>query len=329
MTTVTDPKLTTALRRAAVAATRAPSIHNTQPWRFVLRRDELEIHADPTRRLHVIDPRGRQLTVSCGCALFNARVAVAGAGYGDKVQRLPDPSHPDLVARIVIDGSLPPEPDLAQLDRAIDLRRTNRRQFSDETVPDEIVDVLIDAAKREGAEMVAITRPEDRLAVARLSKMADQYEITDPAYRAEVRAWTSDDPSRPDGVQAAVVPHVDAGADDDLPIRDFDTRGKGELPVRTRSSLDQCLLLLGTLEDTRMSWLRAGEALERVLLDVAYSGYAVSPFTQLIELAHTNTLLHDELRLQMFPHVLLRVGRAPPTRATRRRPLGDVFTVGN
>ena len=326
MTTVTDPKLTTALRRAAVGATRAPSIHNTQPWRFVLRRDALEIHIDPNRRLHVIDPRGRQLTLSCGCALFNARVAVAGAGYGAKIQRFPDPIHPDLLARIVIDDSLPPEPDLAQLDPAIDLRRTNRRRFSDEIVPDEIVDVLIDAAQREGAEMVAITRPDDRVAVARLSKMADEYENTDPAYRAEVRAWTSDDPSRPDGVQAAVVPHVDAGADDDLPIRDFDTRGKGALPVRTRSGLNQCLLLLGMIEDSRMAWQRAGEALERVLLEIAQRGYAVSPFTQVIELAHTNELLHNELRLRMYPHVLLRVGRAPQTPATRRRRLADVLT---
>ncbi len=160
MSSVIDPKMTTALRRAAVGATRAPSIHNTQPWKFVLRRDALEIYIDPIRRLHVIDPRGRQLTLSCGCALFNARVTVAGAGYGAKIQRFPDPVQPNLVARIVINNSAPPEPDLEPLDPAIDLRRTNRRQFSDEAVPDEIVAVLVDAAQREGAEMLAITRPE-------------------------------------------------------------------------------------------------------------------------------------------------------------------------
>ena len=125
---------------------------------------------------------------------------------------------------------------------------------------------------------------------------------------------------------AFAVPHVDAGAEDDLPIRDFDTRGMGWLPTRTRSSLSQCLLLLGALEDNPMAWLRAGEALERMLLEVARRGYAASPLTQVIEVASTNEQLRNELRLSMHPHVLLRVGRAPATPATRRRRLVDVIT---
>jgi len=88
------------LRRAAVRATLAPSIHNTQPWRFLLSADALEIHADPARQLRVLDHRGRQMTISCGCALFNARASIAAAGYDPPVERLPDPMQPDLVARV-------------------------------------------------------------------------------------------------------------------------------------------------------------------------------------------------------------------------------------
>jgi hypothetical protein len=108
------------------------------------------------------------------------------------------------------------------------------------------------------------------------------------------------------------VPHVDAGANDDLPIRDFDSTGLGWLPVETRSS-NQCLLLLGTLDDQPVAWLRAGEALERVWLEITRRGYVASPLTQLIEVARTNELLRLELQLGMHPHVLLRVGRAPNT----------------
>lgn len=327
MTSVMSPQLTKALRRAAVRATRAPSVHNTQPWRFVLNADSLEIHADRSRQLRVLDPRGRQLLLSCGCALFNARVALAASGYGAKVDRLADWARPDLVARIVAEESHgTDESALALLDPAIDVRQTNRRQFSGEVVPDDMVAALVDAANIEGADVFPIVRPEHRLATARLSQQADEIENANPAYRAELRAWTSDDLRREDGVPAFAVPHVDAGAEDDVPIRDFDTRGMGWLPTRTRSSLNQCLLLLGALEDNRMAWLRAGEALERMLLEIARRGYAASPLTQVIEVARTNELLRQELRLTMHPHVLLRVGHASATPATRRRRLVDVLT---
>jgi nitroreductase family protein len=325
MTAVVSQQQTAALRRAAVRAVRAPSVHNTQPWRFVLDRDTLEIHADPIRQLRVLDPSGRQLSLSCGCALFNARVSLAASGFGVDVERFPDSARPDFVARLVVRDAGTPEDGLAQLDPAIDHRSTNRRRFSDEPVPDDMVHALIDAANQEGAEAVAITRPEHRLAAARLSQQADEIENADPAYRAELRAWTSDDPRRSDGVQAFAVPHVDAGSEDDLPIRDFDTRGTGWLPTQTHSSLNQCLLLLGALDENRMAWLRTGEALERVLLEIADRRYAASPLTQVIEVARTNELLRQELGLAMRPHVLLRVGRAPAAAQTRRRRLVDVL----
>ena len=326
MTSLINPKLTQALRRAAVRATLAPSIHNTQPWRFVLRGDALEIHADWSRQLRVIDPRGRQLLISCGCAVFNARVSLAAAGYDANVERLADPARPNMVARLTVPDRPGNWVPIGELDAAIEQRRTNRRRFADEAVPPEVVYDLVRAANLEGAELFAITSREHRRAVARLSQQADQLENADPAYRAELRAWTTDDSRRLDGVPAAVVPHVEAGAGDDLPIRDFDTRGTGWLPTGTHSTLNQCLLLLGTMEDGPAAWLRGGEALERVLLEIADRGYAASPLTQVIEVAHTHAQLRQELQLDMHPNVLLRVGRAPTTPNTRRRRLVDVLT---
>jgi hypothetical protein len=326
MTSAVRPEVTNLLRRAAVRATRAPSVHNTQPWRFVVHNDGLEVHADHTRQLRVLDPRGRQLMISCGCAVLNARVALEALGCPAEVERFPDPAVPSLVARVVPRpfGSTP-APELAELDPAIDERHTNRRHFLDEEVPREFVDTLVAAAAAEGVQVLSITRPEHRLAVARLSQRADRLENADPAYRAELRAWTTDDPRRVDGVPAFAVPHVDGGAEDDLPIRDFDTRGTGQLPSRTRSSRNQCLLLFGSLEDDPRAWLRTGEALERVLLEIARNGYAASPLTQVVELAQTNDLLRHELGLSMRPHVLVRVGRAPATSPTRRRRLVDML----
>ena len=148
MTSLTEPRLASAVRRAAVRATLAPSIHNTQPWRFLLSGTSLEVHADWSRRLRVLDPRGRQLLISCGCAVFNARVALAAAGYDATVERWPDPTQPDLVARLTLLEQPTAAGPLGSLDSLIESRHTNRRRFTDEPVPADVVDALTAIAAR-------------------------------------------------------------------------------------------------------------------------------------------------------------------------------------
>lgn len=326
MTSLQESRRAMLLRRAAVRATSAPSVHNTQPWRLHLTGDELRLYADRSRQLHVLDPTSRQLVISCGCALFNARVALAASGVGAELQRFPDAQDADLLATMRVgDGASLEPPEIARLDAVLELRQTNRRQFSEEYVPDDLLETLEEASRLEEAQLVVIRDEDQRLAIARLSQQADAIENLNPAYRAELRAWTTDDPTRLDGVPELAVPHVDTGSGDEVPIRDFDTRGTGGLPVQTRSSRRQCLLLICTQGDSAANWLRAGEALERVLLEITRYGFAASPLTQVTELPSSRTQLRHELGLGGYPHVLLRVGKAPATPASRRRRLVDVL----
>ncbi|MEO7259959.1 MAG: nitroreductase [Jatrophihabitantaceae bacterium] len=312
-----------ALRRAAVRATLAPSVHNTQPWQLVIGRGTLEIHADFSRQLQVLDPTRRQLIISCGCAVLNARVSLAADGYPATVRWPADPGRPDLLAELSScpDGDL----SLAMLDPVLTLRRTNRREFFDDAVPSQLIEVLIEAADREGGQLVMIDEPAHRRATALLSQRADAIENADPRYRAELRAWVTEDPRRTDGVAFATVPNGRGPAGDRVPLRGHGAHEHGGLPEHTRSSSDQCLLLLGSDSDDPLSWLRAGQALERVWLEVTRAGYVMSLFTQVIEVPATRQLLRSELGLSMQPHVLLRVGRAPATPFTRRRKLVDVL----
>jgi nitroreductase len=304
----------------------APSLHNSQPWHFELRDGALDVYADRGRQVQVLDPRARQLHISCGCAVFNARVALAAAGVAVDVHRMPDPHRPNLVATL-IPGDGPGDGALARLDGAIDERRTNRRRFTDEDVEPSVVAELVDHARAEGGALMAIVRAEHRQALMRLSQLADRYELADPGYRAELRRWTTDDPRRDDGVSARSVAAVDGTAQDELPLRDFDSAGSAWLPAATHSSSRQCLLLLTTTADDEPAWVRAGEALERVLLELADRGYATSPLTQVIEVRQTHELLREELGLSGHPQLLLRVGRAGAVAPTRRRPVEDVLTV--
>jgi len=311
-------------RRAVVRATLAPSIHNTQPWRFVLRPGVLDVYADRGRQLAVLDPAGRQLYLSVGCAVFNARVSLADSGMSAAVGCLPDAAQPSLLARVEV-GPGAVDRELAALDPVIGLRQTNRRRFASGEVPPEVVSTLVAAAEREDAILHPVVVEDDRTALARLVQRADSMEISDPAYRAELRAWTTTDPDRRDGVRALVVPHVDGTAGDDIPIRDFDSQGKGGLPAETRSGRDQCLLVLGTTTDRPEAWLQAGEALERVWLEATRAGYVASLFSQPVEVAAVRAQLRTDLRLTMQPHMVIRIGRAPVTPASRRRHVAEVL----
>jgi len=295
----------------------APSVHNTQPWRLHLAADRLDLYADLKRQLAVLDPTSRQLYISCGCALMNARVAMAGEGCGIRVQRFPRIPRTDYVASVTPTED-PADLALAALDPVIELRQTNRGQFADEAVPEPVLATLQSAATAEAASLYLIRDAKPKLAVARLSQRADAIENLNPAYRAELRAWTTDDPARPDGVATGPV----AGRG---PLRGFDLGTSGPA-TRTRVSRKQALAVLCTDGDSFVDWLRAGEALERVLLEITRYGLSASLLTEITEVPSIRAELRDELELTGYPHVLMRIGRAPAVPVARRRRLVEVLT---
>jgi hypothetical protein len=163
-----------------------------------------------------------------------------------------------------------------------------------------------------------------RAAVAQLSHRADAFEVADPAYRAELRAWTTLDPNRRDGVPALAVPHVDAGSGDDIPIREFDSHGAAFCRprlARPRTSACWCSARRadpppGCGPAKRCSaccWRSPG------------TGFVATPLTQAVEIPATRAALREALSLDVYPQVLLRVGRAPVTPATRRRSLAEIM----
>lgn len=320
-----------ALYRAAARATLAPSIHNTQPWRFVVAPDRLELYADTTRALAVVDPDGRHLLLSCGAALLGARLSLAAAGIAVRVDLLPDElAAPDLLAVLVPTGETEPDASARRLDAAARSRRSNRREFGPEQLPETVIDVLLRAAHEEGASLQFVTELSDRVALATLTQRAEAVQKENPDYHKELRAWTTDDPARADGVPAVAVPHIARAADgahDEVPIREFDTTGSGQLPSETRSSLHQTLFVLATASDHRRDWLITGEALYRVLLELTDAGYVASIFSQVSEVPAVRQELRRRLRLSANPQLMVRAGTAPPTAPTPRRPLAEVITT--
>lgn len=323
-----QPSLVTraaALEHAADLAVLAPSVHNTQPWLIHVAADSLSLRADRSRQLAVLDPHGRKLAISLGAALFNARVALAAHGWAVAVERFPHPDDPDLLAivrpvRRQVDSALRPLAD------AIASRHTNRRRFDDTPIPGDLLHWLVESAAAEEAILIPLLTVAQRHLVAELTREADRLQNADPAYRAELRYWTTRPQPAGDGIPPTVVPHVDGRQDDEVPLRDFDTQGTGQLPAQTHSSTDQNLVLLATHADDRAAWLRTGEAMQRILLELTLLGWVASPITQAIEVPLTHGRLRAALTGVDHPQMLLRIGMAAPTTAAPRRHRSEVVT---
>jgi Nitroreductase family len=306
----------------------APSSHNTQPWLFRLHGRAVDLHADRARRLPVVDPDDRELTMSCGAALYTLRLALAAFAVDVWVTELPRPAEPDLLARVELTGSPAPgpTPDEATLFAAITRRHTSRARFEPDPVPDAVVGELRAAARAEGAWLYEV--PGWRhAAVAKLLARADRLQMADPAFRAELAHWLRPSHTHHDDgipgyalgrgeIESVVAPLV---------VRTFDM-GAGQAASDEHLLADAPLLaVLGTLEDTVASWLRAGQALQRVLLTATALGLEASFLNQPIEVPTLRRHLARDLGVSGLPQLLLRIGHGPRGSTTPRRPVADVL----
>ena len=137
-------------------------MHNTQPWLFHAAEDVLTLSRDGARRLHVLDPQARQQTISCGAALYLARLGLRLQGFDSIVE---DPSSTDnnwVLARL---RAVPGEPVTAEeavLGHAARSRHTQRGVFEPRPVAEEVVAEMRDAAQEQGAWVRILANPPTR-----------------------------------------------------------------------------------------------------------------------------------------------------------------------
>lgn len=315
-------------------AVRAPSIHNTQPWRWELAGGELHLYADRSRQLAAADPDGRAVLISCGGALSLALLRLAAAGWAAAVDRLPDPADRDLLARVRVTGRQAPDGATMERAAAAERRHTERRPFRPDPVPAEVLDQLVRAAQDAGVYAYPVERTDQRLDLAVAMSWADRVESEDPAYRAELAHWVGPRAEAAgEGVPASAVPHVSAGRPrhTDVPMRDFEAGTRGGQDVAGDVDEQPAYLVLLSRGDGPEQRLRAGEAYLRVSVEAERLGLASSAMTQGVDLPGVRERFRTLMAWADHPQMVLRVGYppvepAPPT-ATPRRPLSAVLTV--
>jgi nitroreductase len=323
--------------QVVVAATRGPSIHNTQPWRFTASPDRLEVFLDRERALPVLDPTGRQQVISCGSAVEFAVVALAAGGSVSGVELLPDPADPDHLATVRIVGPGAGTDEDRALAEAIGRRHTVRAAFQPRAVPAGLIDRLQAEAGAYGTWVKPITRSEEEVATVFLISRAEEMEQADPAYLAELERWLRTDAAAVDGVPVEAVPSGDPRArPSNWLIRDFVVGDREQQPSLEESDPDApppdverpAVVLMGTEDDDRRAWLQAGRALGRLLLQATAAGLAASPLTQALDWPATRTRMRSRLSLMGHPQMLLRMGyppESPDAAVSGRRPVSEVL----
>ena len=314
------------LRRIVEGATRAPSVHNTQPWRWRATDGALELCADPGRRLRSSDPDGRNMVISCGAALHHAQVVATALGWAPSVTRHPDPGRPDLLARMELSPGAPAAGGSELLD-TVEQRCTDRRRFTSWPVPDERLEHLAAVASEWGTTAVALTDVSQRFRAERLILEAADLQAGRREAAAEQRDWL--DRSAVDGIPAGALrgSQIRAGAH----------RGRFEDVVDTDLEgqdvqLADGLVVLCGSEDDRSCWLRAGEGLSAMWLAATAGGLSVVPLSQVVEEPDTR----ESFRIHVLaglghPLLLTRVGWQAIGRSelvrTPRRPLSEVLDL--
>lgn len=305
----------------------APSTHNTQPWLFHIRGDELDLYADRTRGLHTIDPDDRELIMSCGAALFHLRVAMQHFAYHGDITTFPDPMDPDLLARVRLGGLRETSVEERLLFEAIRKRRTNRQPFKDDPVPLPLLQVLQEAAQRESAFLHIVAGEEERFKVADLIAEGDRIQWANKRFRLELAAWMH--PNRNEHHDG--IPGYAQGMNDllscagPIAIRTFDL-GEGQAAKdRDIAIYSPVLAVLCTETDTPQAWLAAGQALDRVLLRARVEGVWASFLNQPIEVPDLREKLGDLIARRLFPQLLLRLGFSSDIKPTPRRDVEEVL----
>lgn len=284
-------------------ATLAPSSHNTQPWRFRLTASTVDLEADRTRALPVNDPFDRELIISCGAALMALRVAAAEAGAGTRVHLLPDGRDADRMARIELTAD-PADADLVALAPFIERRRTYRKAFDGREVALDVIETVSSAAACEGARLLTLD-PGQRRSAGELVTEGDREQWGDLRWRRELAMWMH---PRRDG-DGLSVPALAAPIAQAI-VRTFDMGNGVAAKDRQLLTASPWLTVITTAGDDVLSWLHAGQALQRALLVGCRHGLQASYLNQPVEVPALRTRLQLLMGTAEHPQLLMRWGYA-------------------
>ena len=314
----------------------APFSHNAQPWRLEIDNDAIELYADKTRALPVADPNYRELTISCGAALFHLRIAIRHFGYGDIVEIFPEPNNPNLLARIRLGSKRIPQLEENFIFRAILKRSTNRLTFEDNRLSQSLLSELRSACCSEQSGQQICTQQvsvDKRDAVVNLIAEGDRLQMADPLFRRELAQWLH--PAN--NLNRDGIPGYARGSNRRLDgLTPFISQAVRTLNLgKSQAAKDRklaiqapALILISSESDRPRDWLATGEALTHLLLRARVEDVLASFFNQPIQVPQLRSRLQNLFPESGYPQILLRLGYAQEVEPTPRRSVDEVVSWG-
>lgn len=316
------------------AASRAPSIHNTQPWRWTFDGSVLDLRADRTRQLHVADRDGHSLLVSCGAAVELTAVALRAQGWAAQLELTPDVDDPDLLARFALTGRRAPDLQAVVELSAASQRRSERRVFGPHVVAPEVVERLRIASASSAVLVHFPTRAEEKLNLAVAISAADTAQRNDADYASEMASWrrAGNGAGSDDGIPDTSIPQVRAGhpRHTDVPLRDFEAGVAGGQLITADVDERPVIAIICTDPDRPLDRLNAGRAMMRLMIEAELEGLSTCPLSQSVDLLAFRTRLQTLMSWTGHPQMMVRLGERPagePAARTPRRAVDDVLTT--
>ena len=276
----------------------APSSHNSQPWEFAIDDGAIEIHTAEERWLEVADPDKRELHISLGCAIENLCIAAEHFELKANVEHFESGTPVSMVkftSATETDTTRPRE----LFDEITD-RRTDHHVFTDEPIPDHVLDRLTAMVSEDEVTLFLIVNSSLKNSLAELQARADRLQMDDTEYRKELGFWIGSGALGASWLSArigqTVVTHLDLG----------------DREAQKNSKLLQSAPVIGVLlteTDARTDRVKVGQVYERLALAANSAGVAVHPMSQILERPgmrdELTTLLTDANGL---PQHLFRLG---------------------
>ena len=307
----------------------APSGHNTQPWIFEINEDEMciNLHADRTRALPVIDPDDRELVISCGAALQNLIVAMKYFEYFAEIEYFPVDDDNDFLAKIKPLIGYEPDAEDKKLFKAITARHTNRLPFSDDKIDGYLIQKLKSAVSEEKVNLHIIEGDKLREDVIKLIEQGDKIQSANKSFCRELAQWVH--PNRTNSKDG--IPGYAFGVGDLISFGSPFFIGNlnwGDIQAGRDRNLVKGSPILAVLEspkDRQIDWLHTGMALEILLLKASSQGIAASYLNQPLEVPELAGKLKELLGYKGYPHMLIRMGFGKEVKPTPRREIDEVI----
>ena len=290
----------------------AASAHNTQPWKFKVGDDYVDIFVDWNRHLSVSDPSLRELYISIGCATANMLVAARYWDYQPALSYFPDGEAKNKpAARITLtpagnsSGS-----NTADLFAAVGNRRTDRTIYDKKRLTPEEKEAMPTTRNQS----VILVEDENAIQkIAALTEQATLRTLSRKDFKEELshwvrNSWTYQHDGMPGYAMGIPAP---LSLLSPIMVRLVPIHKQEGPKTREQMNSSSAVAVIVSAADTTADWIKAGQNLEQVWLEATAAGLAAAPLVAAIEAGKdTRQELQKILNTKLYPQSILRIGHA-------------------